>query len=157
MGVIVRVVGAGCGADDRVFPPLAVQVAQVSAAERALRGELAELRAQLAERDRAIVLLSEENAVLRRHDAAQAQRLVALVERVEELERRVGQNPRNSHKPPSSQGYDKPAPRSRRERTDREPGGQPGHQGRTLRQVEFIELDIGKRRDAAAAARCVRG
>lgn len=106
------------------------------AGERALRGELAEARAQVAERDRVIVLVSEENAVLRRHDAAQTERLVALVERVEELERRVGANPRNSHKPPSSEGYDKPAPRSRRERTDRKSGGQPGHEGRTLRQVE---------------------
>ena len=29
----------------------------------------------------------------------------------------------------------KPAPRSRRERTDRQPGGQPGHPGATLGQV----------------------
>ena len=49
--------------------------------------------------------------------------------------RRVDQNPRNSHRPPSSEGYAKPAPRSRRERTDRQPGGQPGHPGATLGQV----------------------
>jgi hypothetical protein len=40
---------------------LAVWVAEVSAAP-ALRAELAQLRAQLAERDRVIVLLSDENA-----------------------------------------------------------------------------------------------
>lgn len=125
-------VGAGFGADDRDFPRLAVWMADVSE----LRAELAELRAQLAERDRVIVLVSDENAALREHDAALAKRLVGLVGRVEELERRLGQGPRNSHKPPSSEGYEKPAPRSRRERTERKPGGQPGHEGRTLRQVQ---------------------
>jgi transposase len=109
---------------------------------RALRAELGELRAQLAERDRTIVLLRDEvaavradDAVLRRENVELSGQLVALLERVAELERRVGQNPRNSHRPPSSEGYEKPAPRSRRERTDRLPGGQPGHEGRTLRQV----------------------
>ena len=110
--------------------------------ERALRAELGERRAELAERDRTIVLLRDElaavrgnEAVLRRENAELRGQLVALAERVAELERRVGQNPRNSHRPPSSEGYDKPAPRSRRERTDRGPGGQPGHEGRTLRRV----------------------
>jgi transposase len=112
-------------------------MAERSVSERALRVELGELRARVAERDRTIVLLTDENAALRAHGAALAVRLVALAERVEELERRLGQNPRNSHKPPSSEGYEKPAPRSRRERTDRSSGGQPGHhQGTTLRQVE---------------------
>jgi len=105
--------------------------------ERALRAELAELRARLAERDRVNALLVEENAALREAETALRGQLVALLERVAELERRVDQNPRNSHKPPSSEGYDKPAPRSRRERTDRRPGGQPGHEGTTLRQVRI--------------------
>ena len=74
--------------------------------------------------------------MLREQNATLVAKLVALVDRVAELERRLGQNPRNSHKPPSSEGYEKPAPRSQRERTDRAPGGQPGHEGRTLRQVE---------------------
>jgi transposase len=99
-----------------------------SATERALRSQLGELRAQLAERDRTIVVLSEENAGLRAQ-------LGAVLERVAELERRVGQSPRNSNKPPSSEGYDKPAPRSRRTRGERGSGGQPGHQGSTLCQV----------------------
>lgn len=82
------------------------------------------------------MLLAQENASLREHDAVLAGKLVVLMERVAELERRAGQTPRNSHKPPSSEGYEKPAPRSRRERTDRRSGGQPGHEGRTLRQVQ---------------------
>jgi len=111
-------------------------VAELSAIERALRADLGEARAQLAESQRANVLLVQENAALRAHGQALTAKLVALVERVAELERRVGQSPRNSHKPPGSEGYEKPAPRSRRERTDRRSGGQPGHEGTTLRQVE---------------------
>jgi len=99
-----------------------------SAAERAARAEAAELRAQLAERDRSIVLLAEENAALR-------DRLDRMAEQLAELQRRLGQNSRNSSKPPSSEGYAKPSPRSRREVTDRPTGGQPGHEGRTLRQA----------------------
>ncbi len=111
-------------------------MAQLSADERALHAELGELRAEVAERGRVIVVLTEENTGLREQNATLAEKLVALVEPVAELERRLGQNPRNSPKPASSEGYDKPAPRSRRERTDRASGGQPGHEGRTLRQVE---------------------
>ena len=96
--------------------------------ERALRAENAELRAQNAVLRRGQVLLAEENAALR-------DRVDRLVELVAELERRLGQNPRNSSRPPSSEGYEKPPPRSRREVTDRASGGQPGHPGRTLRQV----------------------
>jgi hypothetical protein len=66
-----------------------------------------------------------ENAVL-------AARLVTLVERVGELERRVGQSPRNSNRPPPSEGYDKPAPRPRREPSDRKPAGQPGAPGKDV-------------------------
>jgi len=96
--------------------------------ERALRAENAELRAVNAELRSGQVLLAEENAALR-------DRVDRLVELVAELERRLGQNPRNSDRPPSSEGYAKPAPRSRREVTDRPSGGQPGHPGHTLRQV----------------------
>lgn len=97
--------------------------------ERALRAELDVLRAELVVRDQANVLLSKDNATL------QAQ-VTVLSEQVAELVRRLGQGPRNSHRPPSSEGYEKPAPRSRRERTDRPSGGQPGHEGTTLRQVQ---------------------
>lgn len=97
---------------------------------------LVRARAQLAEQRLANVLLGQENSALREHDAALAAKLVALVDRVAELERQAGQSPRNSHKPPSSEGYEKPAPRSRRERTNRRPGGQPGHEGTALPQVE---------------------
>src|SRR4051794_5659806 len=53
-----------------------------------------------------------------------------------ELERRLTASSRNSSRPPSSDGLDKPAPKSLRGRSGRKPGGQPGREGRTLRQIE---------------------
>jgi transposase len=54
---------------------------------------------------------------------------------IAELKRQLAASSRNSSKPPSSDGLDKPAPKSLRGRSGRKPGGQPGRQGRTLRQV----------------------
>jgi hypothetical protein len=68
---------------------------------------LARLEAMVAERDARIEALEAENA---------------------ELRRRLGQNPRNSSLPPSSEGLSKPAPKSLRRRSGRRPGGQGGHE-----------------------------
>ena len=118
--------------------------------ERELRVELAQTRALNAELRQACVLFQDRVEALERLRVKltehadllmQAQGLherenQLLRDRVAELERQLGQNPRNSHRPPSSQGYERPAPKSRRERTDRDPGGQIGHEGTTLRQVD---------------------
>jgi transposase len=62
--------------------------------------------------------------------------IVALLERIEELERRLGLNSANSGKPPSSDGFKKPSRvNNQREKTGRKAGGQAGHEGTTLRQV----------------------
>jgi transposase len=62
--------------------------------------------------------------------------IMALLERVEELERRLGLNSSNSGKPPSSDGFKKPSRvNNQREKTGRKSGGQAGHEGTTLRQV----------------------
>ncbi len=72
--------------------------------------------------------------------------VVVLRERVEELERRVGQNSGNSDMPP---GSDRPAPRAERRRAAREAykrsmrksGGQPGHHGKTRELVAPERLE----------------
>lgn len=67
-------------------------------------------------------------------------RQAAVIERLEgrivELEARLGMNSTNSHKPPSSDGPVKPAPKSLRGRSSKKPGGQAGHRGRTLSLVD---------------------
>lgn len=68
--------------------------------------------------------------------------IARLERRIEELEARLGMNSRNSSKPPSSDGYQKPAPRSLREKSGRKPGGQAGHKGETLKMSETPDETI---------------
>lgn len=57
--------------------------------------------------------------------------------RIQELERRLATNSANSSKPPSSDSpYKKPKPQSLRPKAQNKSGGQFGHKGHTLQQVE---------------------
>jgi transposase len=64
----------------------------------------------------------------------QAQLIEKLGLEIVELRARLGMNSRNSSKPPSSDGYVKPAPKSRRVRSGKKPGKQPGDPGHHLAQ-----------------------
>ncbi|MEU4245767.1 IS66 family transposase [Actinoplanes sp. NPDC026619] len=83
-----------------------------------------------------IVELLERLVVMEQALARANERIEALEAENAELRRRLGQSPRNSNMPPSAQGLDKPAPKSLRGRSGRRAGGQDGHPGRTLRQVD---------------------
>jgi len=59
-----------------------------------------------------------------------------LQKEVQRLKDQLAKNSHNSSKPPSSDGFNKPAPRSLRPRGKRKPGGQKGHPGSTLKMVD---------------------
>jgi transposase len=97
-------------------------------------------------------VIAEQAAIIEK----QREEIATLTARVAELERQLGLNSSNSSKPPSSDGLKKP-PRtglrratarcfsawSLREKTGKKPGGQNGHKGHTLAQVEKPDQVIG--------------
>ena len=106
-------------------------------------GLVASLRAELAESQAALARAVEELAQAR--------------ERIAELEARLRQTPRNSSRPPSSEGLDKPPPRPRslRKKSGRKPGGQDGHEGTTLAQVARPGQEL--RHEPGCCGRCGAG
>ena len=52
-----------------------------------------------------------------------------LKNQVKELKEQLNKNSRNSSKPPSTDGYEKPAPKRQRKKSGKKAGGQTGHKG----------------------------
>ena len=59
--------------------------------------------------------------------------MVVMQDRIKQLEGRLALNSKNSSKPPSSDGMNKPAPRSLRVAGQNSSGGQKGHPGVNIR------------------------
>lgn len=77
---------------------------------------------------------------------------VVVAERIQKLEDQLAKNSRNSGKPPSSDGFDTPAPRSLRKRSRKRSGGQKGHAGYKLEMVK--KPDHIKKHKVVKCAHC---
>ena len=117
---------------------------QPAASYEVLAALVVSLRAELVATQAGSERLRVELAATRAGSDQLSAALARATERIAELEARAGKNPRNSSKPPSSEGLDKPAPkpRSLRRKTGRKPGGQDGHEGKTLRQVASPDHEV---------------
>jgi transposase len=88
-----------------------------------------EVRAAIREGEEAVIALV----------ASLVKVIEVLAARQQALEDQIAKNSRNSGKPPSSDGYDRPASKSLRKRSRKKSGGQAGHIGYTLKAVEKPE------------------
>jgi transposase len=108
---------------------------ELAAVVVALTARLDELSVRVGNLESDNAMLVAENAALREENAM-------LRAENTELRRRLGLNSKNSSKPPSLDGLDKPPPTSMRARTGRKPGKQPGTSGTTLSQVAVPDKEV---------------
>jgi transposase len=105
-------------------------------------------RLSVAEKDDLIRELWPLRALVRQL----SEQVATLTAKVAELEGRLALNSRNSSKPPSSDGLNRPKPKSQRKAGQKPTGGQKGHTGHTLKkaaEVDHIETHLPPERCAA--------
>jgi transposase len=83
----------------------------------------------------------EELEQLRQENSALRDQVRALSERISDLEARLAKDSHNSHLPPSSDRFHR-QPKSLRKKSGKQPGGQAGHAGNTLKLSETPDLVI---------------
>lgn len=121
--------------DTHAVPAGAASPDEVIAGLRAVNAQLAD---RLAQRDAQIAALAgelEEQRAL----------TVTLTAQVAELTARVKQNSKNSSKPPSSDGLNKPAPKSLRKNGARKPGRPKGQPGATMMLTDHPDEVVAHR------------
>jgi len=91
-------------------------------------------------------------AVVLFYESHYESRIQVLEARIKELEDQLCLNSKNSSKPPSSDDFNKPAPKSLRQKSDRKAGGQKGHEGTNLKMV--ASPDAEKRHKVEICACC---
>lgn len=83
----------------------------------------------------------EELDQLREENSALRDQVALLSERISALEAQLAKDSHNSHLPPSSDRFHR-QPKSLRKKSGRQPGGQVGHPGNTLKLAETPDLVI---------------
>jgi len=81
----------------------------------------------------------QQNEFLQKTIQSLNQNIEKLTDEISELKEKLNKNSHNSSKPPSSDGYSKPNPKSLRPKSDKKAGGQKGH--------KFSNLSVPKKID----------
>ncbi|MFS0726497.1 IS66 family transposase [Paenibacillus sp. 1P07SE] len=85
----------------------------------------------------------------------QREEIAELKERVRTLEQQVNKNSRNSSKPPSTDGFNKPQPKSLRHKGKNAVGGQQGHPGHTLKFTAKPDHIVVHSLSSCSCGRCL--
>lgn len=117
-------------------------IAQLQEAEARFQQQLQEERAKFQQQLREAEARFQQQ--LQEERAKFQQQLQEAEAKIKELEGRLKRDSHTSHKPPSTDGLGR-KPRESRKKSEKPSGGQVGHQGRTLRQVETPDTMVSHR------------